>query len=161
MNVVENGLYKVSDSYFSDFADPKHLYNKQQNRPYFLALKGNNGVYWLIPLSSKVEKYRAKIQADEKKHGESVFNHIGKVKNEERAFLIGNVIPVTEEYIVGPFTIGGTPYVVANETEIKAIRSKLRRYLSLVRNKKLYPTVDILGIERKLLSKKKNAAYMI
>ena len=161
MTIAENGLCKISDKYFSDFSSPRHMFNKHENRPYYLAIKRQNGIYWLIPLSSQVEKYRAKIQADEKTHGESIFYHIAQVKGKESVFLIGNVIPVTEEYIIGPFTVAGIPYVLANKEEIKAIRSKLSRYLAMVRNGKLHPSVDILEIERKLLSQKQNEDYII
>lgn len=161
MEIAENGLCKISDMYFSDYSNPRHMFNKHENRPYYLAIKRPTGIYWLIPLSSQVEKYRAKIQAEEKAHGESIFCHIAQVKGKESVFLIGNVIPVTEEYITGPFTVAGIPYVLGNKEEIKAIRSKLNRYLAMVRNGKLHPAVDILEIERKLLSRRENAEYII
>lgn len=161
MKVAENGLCKISDTYFSDFSSPRHMFNKHENRPYYLAIKQHTGIYWLVPLSSQLENYRVKIQAAEKLHGESVFYHIAKVKGKESVFLIGNAIPVTEEYIAGPFTVAGIPYVLGNKEEIKAIRSKLNRYLALVRSGKLHPAVNILEIEHKLLSRKQNSAYIV
>ena len=161
MTVAEFGLCKVSDSYFAEFSSPRHMFNKHENRPYYLAIKEQNGIIWLVPLSSQVEKYRAKLEADERIHGESIFCYIARVKDRESAFLIGNVIPVTEEYILGPFTLSGRPFVLEDRADIKAIRSKVRRYLALVRRGKLQPAVDILSIERVLLNRKNNAAYII
>lgn len=161
MRVAENGLCKISDRYFQDFSSPRHVFNKQENRPYFLAIRDVKGIVWLVPLSSQVEKYRAKIKSDEEKHGKCIFHHIARVKGSENAFLIGNSIPVTEEYILGPFTMAGIPFVIENKADIKEIRSKLRRYLALVRQGKLHPAVDILSIEQKLLNKKDNAEYIV
>ncbi len=104
MKVSENGLCKVSEQYFVDFASPRHMFNKQENRPYFLAIRGENNIIWLVPLSSKTAKYRAKIEA---------------------------------------------------------IRSKLRRYLALVRRGKLRPAVDILSIERVLLNRQQNQSFIV
>lgn len=161
MPVERFGLCIISDKYFQDFPNIRHMSNKHEGRPYYLAVKAANGIVWVVPISSKVEKYQQKIRADEERHGESVFQYIAKVKGEDRAFLIGNVIPVTAEYIKKPFTVGGVPFMIENREDRKQIQSKVSRYLSLVRNKKLHPAVDILGIERKLINRIKNQEYMI
>ncbi len=161
MKVSENGLCKVSEQYFVDFASPRHMFNKQENRPYFLAIRGENNIIWLVPLSSKTAKYRAKIEADEVKHGTCIFYFIARVKGEERAFLIGNTIPVTDDYILGPWMMGEVPFIIEDQADIKAIRSKLRRYLALVRRGKLRPAVDILSIERVLLNRQQNQSFIV
>ncbi|MCD8367262.1 MAG: hypothetical protein LUC48_04465 [Clostridiales bacterium] len=148
-SIRECGLYILSDQYFLDFPSDRHMWNKQERRPYFFAVKGSNGIYWLVPLSSQVEKYRKKMQ----KHQKSVYCHIAKVKGEEKAFLTGNVIPVTEEYIIRPFTVNAHPYIVKNQADTRQIISKVRRYLVLVREEKLTPVVDILQIEQELLAR--------
>lgn len=79
----------------------------------------------------------------------------------ERALLIGNMIPVTQEYIKQEFTIMNRQYVVRNVDTVKAVRKKAARYLSLVRNGKLRPYVDILKIERQLISRMSNSAYIV
>lgn len=161
MNVGQYGLCIISDQYFKDFPSVRHMSNKHEARPYYLAVKEVNGIIWVVPISSKVEKYKAKIHCDEEKYGSSVFHYITKIKGVDRAFLIGNIIPVSEEYIKKPFTMGGMPYVIENREDRKQIQNKVSRYLSLVKNRKLYPAVDILGIERKLINRMKNKDYMI
>lgn len=151
MDFKNCGLYLVSDQYFSDYPNIRHMSKKHEGRPYYLAVKGDNGILWLIPLSTKVEKYSAKIAADEKKYGECLFYYIAKVKGRDNAFLIGNVIPASEQYIKKPFTVLGKPFVIEDKKDIKKIRSKLSRYLTLVRRGMMKPAVDILEIERKLL----------
>lgn len=161
MDLVEYGFYKVKDKYFSDFPSSRHMYNKAENRPYYLAVKEKNGIIWLVPISSKVDKYKAKISADEQKFGECLTCHIIRFMSGERAVLIGNMIPVTQEYIKGEFTILDRHYVVRDSETIKAINKRCSRYLSLVRARKLHPYVDILKIERVLLNRIDNAEFII
>ena len=150
MELVQYGFYKIKDQYFSDFPSDRHMYNKSENRPYYLAIKEADGIVWLLPISSKVEKYRSKISKDESIFGECITAHIIKFMSEERAVLIGNMIPVTEKYIKGEFTISENHYVVQDQNAIKAIKKRASRYLSLVKAGKLHPAVDILKIEKEL-----------
>lgn len=163
MQLVQFGLYKVKDKYFTDFPSPTNRYmdNKAENRPYYLALTDKNGIIWLLPISSKVSKYKDKIAADEAKYGECLTCHIIKFMGEERAVLIGNMIPVIPEYIKGEFTIQNAHYVVQDASAIKAIKKRSSKYLALVRRKKLHPFVDILKTENILLNKMANAAYLV
>lgn len=163
MKLVQFGFYKLKDKYFSDFPSPQNRYmdNKSENRPYYLAFTDRSGIIWLIPISSKVEKYKAKINADEKKFGECLTCHIIDFMGEERAVLIGNMIPVIPEYIKGEFTILRKHYIVQDNDTIKAIRKRCSRYLTLVRTKKMHPCVDILANERVLLNKLNNAAFIV
>ena len=161
MRVETNGLCVISDQYFTDFPNIRHMSNKHEARPYYLAIHGENGIVWTIPLSSQVDKYQAKISSDEKKHGECIFYYIARVKGRQSAFLIGNVIAVVEAYIKKPFTIQGVPFVVEDKADIKKIQSKLKRYLTMVRYGKLRPAVDILGIERQLINRCRNAEYLV
>lgn len=148
------GLYTIKDEYFSRFdAAGKMMDNKYARRPYYCGIKADNGILWLIPLSSKVEKYSLAIKRYEDKCGDGncIFYYIAKLKGKESAFLIGDVIPCVDEYIAKPFTIKGAPFVIEDRSDIKALRSKLVRFLALVRAGKLHPNVDILDIEKQLL----------
>ena len=158
MKLVQYGFYKIKDTYFTDFPNRGNRYmdNKHENRPYYLAITDKSGIIWLIPISSKVDKYKAKIAADEAKYGECLTCHIIRFMKEERAVLIGNMIPVIPEYIKGEFTILDKHYVVQDDAAIKAIKKRCSRYLSLVRAKKIHPVVDIMRTERILLKKLDN-----
>lgn len=58
-------------------------------------MRQNEEIIWFVPISSKVEKYKA-IYENKKKIRKKVYNFVfGK----EKAFLIQNVFPTTEEYI--------------------------------------------------------------
>lgn len=148
------GLYTIKDEYFYKF-DPAHVMmdNKKQCRPYYCGVRADTGILWLIPLSSKVEKYSAAIERQEKKHGKGncIYYYIAKLKGRKNAFLIGNAIPCTERYILKPFTLGGVPFIIKDQQDIKALKNRLSRFIALVRTGVIHPNADILSIEQALL----------
>ena len=79
--------------------------NKHESRPYYYAVKDGSGLFWMVPISHKVEKYADKIRRDETRHQKSVFCYIAKLKGKDSAFLTGNVIPVSAKYIKRPFSV--------------------------------------------------------
>jgi hypothetical protein len=151
--IVECGLYILSDQYFKDFPDDHHMWNKYESRPYYVAIKQDNGIIWLVPLSSQVEKYRQAIARDEQKYGSCIFQYTTYLKGKETVFLIGDAIPVTEKYILRSFSVNGVPFVIQDREDIKQIHSKLSRFLALVLRKRLKPYVDIFSIEHALLTR--------
>ncbi len=156
--IKECGLYIIKDEYFTAFPNVRHMDNKHEKRPYYFAVKGQNGIFWMVPISHMVEKYRAKMQRDEANHRKSVLCYISKLKGEDRAFLTGNVIPVSEQYIRRPFTVASNPFVIEDQTDIREISSRVKRYLVLVRQGKLTPAVDILRIEHQLATSSSEAS---
>jgi hypothetical protein len=151
MDIVTYGLYSVSDTYFSDYTSEWFCDNKSENRPYFISFIDKQGVIWLIPLSSQVQSYKNKIECDEQKYGNCLYYHIGKIYGSERAFLIGNMFPVSENYIKKPYTYSGEHYIVKDEQLIKEIKKRATKFLLLVEQGKLKPHVNILSIRNDLL----------
>lgn len=150
MPLTESGLYIISDSYFVDFPSIRHMDNKHESRPYYYAVKDGSGLFWMVPISHKVEKYADKIRRDEARHRKSVFCYIAKLKGSDRAFLTGNVIPVSAKYIKRPFSVNRVPYVLKNQEDAAEIRYRVMRYIALVKAGKLTPAVDILRIAERL-----------
>ncbi len=89
------------------------LYNKEIDgrvsyRPYFCAFEKPKGTYWMIPISHKTEKYHNVLDTKQSKSRFwSRYNTImfGDVFGKERAFLIQNMCPVTDNelYISGEY----------------------------------------------------------
>lgn len=152
-----SGLYIISDQYFVDFPNDRHMDNKGEARPHYYAIQDNDGIYWMIPLSTKVEKYRSKITATEKSHGNGncIMYCIAPIHGQDRAILICDMFPVTEEYILRAYTIGGTPYVIQNKNIRKLIHSKAMRYLSLVKRGILKSPLNIMDVKQQLLDAQK------
>ena len=149
MEVKQHGIYILKDSYYKTFDTGKMMDNKQQNRPHYLAIE-MDGVFWMIPLSSKVGKYSAKIQEAEKSGRECLYYHIGKIAGKDSAFLIADMIPISPKHICREYTISGVPYIVKDKDLNRKILKKAKRYLLLVRQNRIKPHVDILKIERAL-----------
>lgn len=162
-NTVEHGLYSIKDKYFLDFKRPYWVDNKNEHRPYYYLLKDKDGILWVIPMSSQVDNYRAKIMRVEQKRGEGncVYYHIGKVANIDRVFLIGDMFPVTAEYIKAPFTIGPIHYVIRDRALNSAIYSKAMRYLKLIESGVMKSRNDIIGIKRALLNRLADQSFIV
>lgn len=154
--IEPSGLYIISDQYFADFPNDRYMQNKGEARPHYYAIRGNDGIFWMIPLSTKVEKYREKISKTEAAHGTgSCFMFcIAQIHGQDRAILVCDMFPVSEKYILRPYTIGGVPYVVQNKVIKKRIRTKAMRYLSLVNRGILKSPLNILETKKKLQEQK-------
>lgn len=104
----------------------------------------------MIPLSTQVATYQKKIEKDEKKHGMCLYYHIGKIAGQDRVFLIGNMFPVSGKYIKKEYTMSGTHYVIQNQSLLKEIQKRVKKYIALIERQKMKPSIDVLGIRKKL-----------
>lgn len=69
-------------------------------------------IFWMIPISSKVEKYKRFIASKIKRNGKCSTIVIGIFAGEENAFLIQNAFPVKAVYLDHVHTIQGNPITV-------------------------------------------------
>lgn len=158
MSIIVNGLYTVKDRFFVDFPGYPYMDNKNECRPYFYLVKDEDDILWMIPMSTKVETYQKKIVRIESKRGRGncIFYYIGKIAGRERAFSIGDMFPITDEYINAPFTIGHTHYVVKDTSLRRAIHSRAMKFLRLVEQGIIHSDLDIMETKRKLMNRRAN-----
>lgn len=151
-------LYIIKDQFFIDFPDPNLKGNKKENRPHYYAMKDKKtGLYWMIPLSSKIEKYKRIIQEKKSQNKPCDILHIVKFgNNTESVFLIQDIFPISDKYILRPYTINGNPLKLMSEKHIRTINKKVTKILGLRRRGILLTEnqADIFFIEKKLLEKK-------
>ncbi len=155
----ERSFYFLKEEYFRDFPDKNFsknheiIDNKKHGRPYFYVFKDKNNpnIYWFVPVSSKVDKYKALYEKKVKKYGRCDTIHFGKVAGKENAFLIQNICPVTEKYV-------DSKYQIKNKSV--HISYKLQNTLYNSGNKMLYLTEmgyqnfifpDVLKIKQELI----------
>ena len=101
-------FYFLSDQYFSDFPDPYLMKNKptvsgvKHNRPCFFAFpdRKNLNISWMVPVSSQHQKYTDIIQKRVAKYGYCDTVRIEKFLGKDHAFLIQNMCPVTDKYLI-------------------------------------------------------------
>ncbi len=110
-------LYFLTDQYYIDFPDDKLMRNKDiidgtpHNRPCFFAFPDafNENIYWIVPISSKYEKYKKIEQAKIQKYGKCDTIRFGTVLDRNTAFLIQNMCPATEKYLIAYIDKNNTP----------------------------------------------------
>ena len=157
----EGHFYFLLDSYFTDFPDPYLMKNKESingslhDRPCFYAFRDEGtGLYWMIPFSSQVEKFRGYYNSKIERYGKCDTITFGEVLGFEKAFLIQNMCPVTEKYIKNEYidSRASVPVRIDGRFEAELI-SKAKRVLALQRKgvKLIFP--DVLKIEKELLGR--------
>ena len=160
MMKLENGkFYFIKDNYFKIVNDKSLLLNKDNGnkRPcyYCISDDNNKGIYWLIPISSKVDKYKKIYKYKLYKYGKVDTLVFGKVNNNLKAFLIQNMFPITEKYIAEKYVRNNTDveitYTLKKEIDIKA-----KFILSLAERGKNVLFTDIIRIKKILLDEIKN-----
>ena len=152
-------FYFLSNQYFVDFPDPYLMQNHEtingilHGRPCFYTFKdGTTGLYWMIPFSSRTIKFR-KIYHDKiQKYGKCDTILFGYVLGHEKAFLIQNMCPVSQQYITNEYidTVSSMP-VRLNGAFERTLIQKANKVLALHRRgiKLIFP--DVLKIEQELL----------
>ena len=62
----KNGFYIIKDKFFEDMNEPYLKGNKPGNRPHYYYFEDSKtGIYWMIPISSRVGKYEKIIKNEE------------------------------------------------------------------------------------------------
>lgn len=132
----EKGFYIVKDKFFEDMKEPYLKGNKKESRPHYYCIRDSmEGIYWMIPLSSKVEKYRRIMEQKERKGKPCDILHIAKLDGKhESVFLIQDMFPIVEEYIEREYTIAGRHLVLTSEQTAKQIEHKARKVIKLLKN---------------------------
>ncbi len=108
MKVQTGYLYHIKDEFF-DLINGKGLMINHENghsRPSYLAIKDGK-ILWLIPLSTKINKYKSIIDKKVKKFGSCRSILIKKIAGREQVILIQNAFPTLEKYIQSRHTING------------------------------------------------------
>ncbi len=90
----------------------------------------NKDIFWMIPISSKVEKYKKIVSSKIKRNGKCSTIVIGIFAGEEKAFLIQNAFPVKAVYLDHVHTIQGNPITVHKKLD-KELRTKLKEVIAM------------------------------
>lgn len=155
---MDNGhFYFLDDQYYTDFPDPQLMRN--HDRPCFYAFQDNvTGLYWMIPISSQVQKFRTVYQQKVQMRGFCDTIAFGEVLGHEKAFLIQNMCPVTDKYVINEYidSAANVPVRIDGAFE-KQLIQQAAKVLALQRRgiKLIFP--DVISIENALLEQMKAA----
>lgn len=160
--MTEGRFYFISDEYYFRFKDCGLLGNKEikdgkpHGRPcYYVFQDCRTGLYWMVPISSKVEKYRSIYDKNIRKYGRCDFILFGKILGHDCAFLIQNMCPITLRYLSEVYLDRFESPVSVEIYLQKQIESQAKKVLALVRKGVKLVFSDILKIEAALLGDKK------
>lgn len=146
----KTGFYIIEDDFFAEVNDPYLKGNKEQNRPHYYCFEDSeNGIYWMIPLSSRIDKYQRII--DKRLAAGKPCDTLYIVEldnNRKNVFLIQDIFPITADYIKREYTIAGNPMMLTSEHVAREIEKRARRVVGLLkRGIKFTPTQpDIAAI---------------
>lgn len=157
---MDNGhFYYIEDQYFLDFPDQFLMKNKEMingkshDRPCFYAFKDDDtGLFWMIPFSSQVFKYRKYYYAKMKKYHRCDTIVFGRVIGHEKAFLIQNMCPLIPKYVKNEYFDKNAKCPVRIDGALEhELKTKASHVLRLQRQgiNLIFP--DILKIENELL----------
>lgn len=136
--------------FFAEVNDPYLKGNKEQNRPHYYCFEDSeNGIYWMIPLSSRIDKYQRII--DKRLAAGKPCDTLYIVEldnNRKNVFLMQDIFPITADYIEREYTIAGNPMMLTSEHVAREIEKRARRVVGLLkRGIKFTPTQpDIAAI---------------
>ena len=157
--MIIRGFFIIEDKFFDDFPDPYLKGNKSENRPHYYCFKSEDNLYWVIPTSTRYEKYQHIIDNRNKNGKPTDFLYVAKLDNNKiNAFLIGDMFPITEEYIKREYKFNGIQLKITSETIGNQIEKQAKVILGLLKKGyKFSPTQpDALKIEKSLLAKLNN-----
>ena len=137
--MTKGKFYFLSDEYCIKFSKHGVMANKETSadglhrRPCFYSIQDikNKNIYWMIPISSQIEKYK-EIQIQKIKRYK-VYDGLefGYVQGREAAFLLQNICPVTEKYVVEKYRDKKTGKDVSIPNDLKRkIDSKSKKIIN-------------------------------
>ena len=166
--MVQAQLFFLSDQYYLDFPDDKLMKNKDMidgvphNRPCFFAFSDSKvpEIYWIVPISSKYEKYKKIEELKVRKYGKCNTIRFGTVLGRHTAFLIQNMCPATEKYLTAYIDKNNQPIRIDDRIAADVVKNA-REVLSLAKRgaKVIFPDVfTIYSVLEQELSAEKETA---
>lgn len=148
--MITGHFYFLKPEYAQQFADSKFMTNSEHNRPYFCAFTENNRIFWLVPISSKVDKFESIYATKIKRYGKCDTIDFCHILGRKKAALIQNMCPVTQEFVLNEYHDPHGKPVQLCEKVRKRITHKSKKVLALQRKGIDLLFGDVLNTEKKL-----------
>lgn len=153
-------LYFIRDDFYDKFKNCGLLENKEMingvmhGRPCCYMFKyEDNDLYWMIPVSSKIEKYERQYKHSVDKYGLCDNISFGYVLGKRRAFLPQNLFPVTEEYIENTYIDMNTKRPITIPKDLMSeLNKKARKKIRYNFQGKKFGMTDIVKIYNGLIN---------
>lgn len=159
---MEKGyFYFISDDYYEKFSDEKLMTNKEivngevHNRPCYYSFQDDDEkeIYWMIPVSSQTDKYLEEYNKSMERYNLCDSISFGYLKGEYNAFLLQNMCPVTQKYILNQYYYADSQKPVHIPNDLKReLNTKARKIFRLAKKGKKLTFTNILRMRKELLS---------
>ena len=134
MEILPGNFYFLSDNFFKKVQDPylKKDYDSTKRPHYFSFQDDNTGLYWLVPCSSKVEKFEKLIQKKREQHKPTDTIQIIKLLDKKTVLLFQDMFPVREEYIESLYVKRGQIVRIGNPNQIRELEKTAKKVCKIL-----------------------------
>jgi hypothetical protein len=127
---IENGhFYFIKDDFYELCQDDTLPTNKGEGhgRPCFFAFV-KDGYCWMIPITSRLDKFKALAVKKQKRYGKCDTILFGEVLGHEKAFLVQNMFPALEQFIESEYVdkLSNIPVRIDKPKEEQIIKTAMR-----------------------------------
>ncbi len=155
MEIKRGYSYHIKNKFFDEMGDENLMSNKENGnyRPHYYAIEDErySDIYWMIPISSKVDKYKKIFDSKMKKYKRCNTILIAEFSGKNSAYLLQNAFPIKKEYIDHVHTVNNIPVFVYKNIDFK-LQSLLKELLGLK-----YRGINLFFVDvDKILEKLKN-----
>lgn len=150
----EGFVYHIDDAYFEKANDANLMRNKESGtyRPTFFCMrdKVNAGLLWVVPMSSRTEKFQAIHDKQKARYGKCLTIVMGEFDGRKAAFLLQNMFPITEKYLDHIHTRNGNP-VAVKYSVAQEVYANMRQLHRLIAKGKTVVFPDVNRLEALML----------
>jgi hypothetical protein len=128
-------LYFVDDSFFEKVNDPYRKINYENtSRPHYMAFfDTKTSLYWLVPCSSKVEKYEKIIEQKQKNRKSTDTIKIIKIQDKKTVLLFQDMFPTCAHYIKEQYVRGGQAVCIADPKIVAELEKTAKKIINLLK----------------------------
>lgn len=158
-----NKMYFIKDEHFKQYEKYKLFYSPQTaakgGRPHYLCIKKDK-LCWVIPLSTRVNKYRQEEAKEIARYKKSMKFHFAKVKGVDNVFLIQNAFPVSIYNIDQEYLNGAN--ALQEQGDIKTIERKLNNFISTMKQGVVFykGQPDLISLEKEVIQEISDKEYI-
>ncbi len=134
---LKSDVYLIDELFFELIKEPAFQddYVNKGRRPFYVVFTDDlEDVFWVIPLCSRVEKYREIIRERESAGKRCDILHIAEMSNHrESVFMIQNMFPITKKHLDKAVKCEYKPLILVSERDRLAVEEKARHVKECVK----------------------------
>lgn len=161
MKIEDGKIYFINDEFIEKYGKKyKLMENKEKGskRPCYFCFKDKEeeSIIWFVPISRQVGKYKKIYENKKSKMKREPLNFVfGEVRNSASVFLIQNMFPTLDKYIIDKYTINKTDDVtIFEDTKIKVLNTA-KIVINLAKTRKIHVAFsNLIEFKKELLNEK-------